>query len=101
MKPKVTRQILYRDYQANLKALGYDFNPKTAIDCFNAVFETILENLLAGDRVQITRFGTFEIREVPEKGGYDIKTKQKIVIPRHKKIGFKPSQKLKLNVCKN
>jgi nucleoid DNA-binding protein len=69
MKPKVTRQILYRDYQANLKALGYDFNPKTAIDCFNAVFETILENLLAVDRVQITKFGTFEIREAPERVG--------------------------------
>jgi DNA-binding protein HU-beta len=98
MKPKVTRQILYRDYQANLKALGYKLDAKQAIDYFNCVIDTITDNLLAGDRVQITRFGTFEIREVPEKGGYDIKTKQKIVIPRHKKIGFKPSQKLKLTI---
>ncbi len=55
----------------------------------NAVLDSIQEALVAGDRVVLTGFGSFEVRQVKERrvrpirGGDGLRT-----VPAHKRVGF-------------
>ncbi|MDE7389854.1 MAG: HU family DNA-binding protein, partial [Lachnospiraceae bacterium] len=49
-----------------------------------AVFDTIVEKVAEGEKVQIVGFGTFEMREREERMGCDPRTREKITIPASK-----------------
>ena len=63
---------------------------KTEADKALAAFiETVTETLKAGDKIQLVGFGTFEVRERPERTGRNPQTKQTIKIPATKVPAFK------------
>lgn len=66
---------------------------KKALD---AIFETITEAMVNGEKVQIMGFGSFEARNTKERMGVNPQNPtERIVIPAGKKVYFKPSKALK------
>ena len=61
----------------------------------NAVLAAIEEALVAGDKVQLTGFGTFEIRENKEREGRNPATGEKITIAASKTPTFSAGKSLK------
>ena len=60
-----------------------------------ATFETIAAQLQAGEKVQISGFGIFEVKEREARVGRNPRTKESIQIPAAKVPAFKPSKTLK------
>ncbi len=65
---------------------------KTVID---AMIEHVTQDLNAGSKVQLTGFGTFEVRERKARTGVKPGTTEKIEIPASKYPAFKPGKALK------
>ena len=63
-----------------------------------AVFETIKQALVEGDKVQIIGFGTFENRERSARKGRNPRTGEEINIPASKLPSFKAGKILKESV---
>ena len=59
---------------------------------FTAVIE---ETLKAGDKIQLTGFGSFEVKERAARTGINPSTKQPIEIPASKSVAFKAGKLLK------
>jgi DNA-binding protein HU-beta len=70
---------------------------KAAIDAFLAKVEEVLG---AGNKVQLTGFGTFEVRKRKARTGVKPGTKEKIKIPATQYPAFKPGKALKDKVKK-
>lgn len=66
-----------------------------AAETFDAIFETIEGLLKAGERVQITSFGSFSVGERAAREGRNPATGAKIQIPRSRNAKFKPARELK------
>tara|TARA_Y100000741_G_C17802784_1_gene374737 strand:- start:156 stop:461 length:306 start_codon:yes stop_codon:yes gene_type:complete len=64
-------------------------------------FAIILDNLKKNNKVKISNFGTFEIRNKKSRIGRNPKTKEKKIISSRNVILFKPSKELKNQVNKN
>ena len=65
---------------------------KTVVDHF---LESISNQLNSGGRVQLTGFGTFEVRERQAREGVKPGTSEKIQIPASKAPAFKAGKSLK------
>jgi DNA-binding protein HU-beta len=65
---------------------------KMAID---AALDVIADALKAGQKVTLTGFGTFEVRERQAREGVNPQTREKINIPATKTPGFSASSTLK------
>lgn len=61
----------------------------------NAVLEVITDALQSNDRVVLTGFGTFEVREAKERMGVNPRTKDKVTIPATKRPAFSAGAELK------
>ena len=61
----------------------------------NAAFDTISAQLAAGNRVQLTGFGIFEVKQRQARVGRNPRTKEPVEIPASKSPVFKPSKALK------
>ena len=68
---------------------------KEADTAVNAVVDVITEALAKGDKVQLTGFGTFEVREKAAREGRNPKTKEAIAIPASTAPAFKAGASLK------
>lgn len=68
---------------------------KDADKAVAAFVETVTEALKAGDKVQLIGFGTFEVRERPERTGRNPLTKETITIAASKTPAFKAGQGFK------
>ena len=55
----------------------------------------ITDALTEGDKVQLTGFGTFEVRDKKEKEAINPRTKEKIIVPARKSPAFKAGKALK------
>ena len=63
----------------------------------NSVLEIIGNALAAGDRVVLTGFGSFDVREVKARKVRPIREGQSrglVTVPAHKRVGFKPGAEL-------
>jgi DNA-binding protein HU-beta len=67
-------------------------------DIVARTFEEISTALANGENVQLTGFGTFELRQRSERQGVNPRTKESITIPASKTVGFKPGKALKESV---
>lgn len=65
---------------------------KTVVD---AMLDGITGHLNQGDKVQLTGFGTFEVRERKARQGVKPGTTERIEIPASKYPAFKPGKALK------
>ena len=68
---------------------------KDAASALEATLAAIEEALVNGDKVSITGFGTFEVRERGEKTCINPRTKEKMVCPPSKAPAFKAGKALK------
>ena len=68
---------------------------KDAERVVSATFETITAQLMKGEKVQISGFGIFEVKEREARVGRNPRTKEAIEIPASKAPAFKPSKALK------
>lgn len=68
---------------------------KDATAAVNAVFSTIQDTVAGGDTVQITGFGTFDVRHRAAREGVKPGTTEKIQIPASKAPGFKAGKSFK------
>ena len=66
----------------------------------NAAIDTITASLVKGEKVQISGFGTFEIKDREARGGRNPHTKESIDIPATRVPAFKASKALKDTVAK-
>ena len=66
----------------------------------NAALDTITNALCKGEKVQISGFGTFEVKDREARVGRNPHTKEAIEIPATKVPGFKASRTLKDTVAK-
>ena len=73
---------------------------KDAASALEATLAAVQEALVSGEKVSITGFGTFEVRERGEKTCINPKTKEKMVCPACKAPAFKAGRALKDSVNK-
>lgn len=73
---------------------------KDADKAVAAFIETVTGALKAGEKVQFVGFGTFEVRQRPERTGRNPQTKQTIKIAACKAPAFKAGNALKAEVNK-
>ena len=72
-----------------------DLSKKDAEKAVAAVVASIQDALVAGDKVQLIGFGTFEVRERGERVGRNPRTKETIKIAASKQPVFKAGAALK------
>lgn len=68
---------------------------KETKEIVDAALEVITEALKRGDKVTLTGFGTFEVRQRQAREGVNPQTRSKIHIPATKTPGFSASSTLK------
>ena len=61
----------------------------------NAAFDALSKAMAEGEKITISGFGTFEIRERAERQGINPRTREPITIAASKSIVFKPGKALK------
>ena len=66
----------------------------------NAALDTITASLIEGEKVQLSGFGTFEVKDREARIGRNPHTKEAIDIPATRVPSFKASQALKDTVAK-
>ena len=71
---------------------------KDADKAVAAFIEAVTETLKSGDKLQLVGFGSFEVRERPERTGRNPQTKETITIPASKVPSFKAGAALKTAV---
>ena len=72
-----------------------ELSKKDSEKALNAVIAAITDALTEGDKVQLTGFGTFEVRDKKEKEAINPRTKEKIIVPARKSPAFKAGKALK------
>lgn len=74
-----------------------DLTKTEASQLVNVVLGAIADNICDGDgEVAIPDFGRFMIKQIAERQGINPSTKEKIIIPAHEKIVFKPSDNISI-----
>ena len=68
---------------------------KDAEKAVNTMLATITEELKKGEKVSLVGFGTFEVRERPERHGRNPQTKEPMTIAASKLPAFKAGKALK------
>ncbi len=72
-----------------------ELSKKDAGKAVDAVFETVMDTLGEGERVQIIGFGTFEVRDRAARKGRNPQTGEEIQIPASKVPAFKAGKALR------
>ena len=71
------------------------FTKKEAADMVDVVFETIKDTLANGEKLKISGFGNFVVRDKRQRVGRNPQTGEEITISARRVLTFKPSQVLK------
>lgn len=71
------------------------FSKKESAELVELVFETMKETLESGDKIKISGFGNFVVREKRKRIGRNPQTGDEITISARRVLTFKPSQVLK------
>lgn len=76
-------------------AANTDMSKKDAERAVNAAFEALTGALANGEKIAISGFGSFEVRERAERQGINPRTREPITIAASRSIVFKPGKSLK------
>ena len=71
------------------------FSKKEAAEIVEVVFDTIKETLERGEKIKISGFGNFVVRDKNSRVGRNPQTGKEITISARRVLTFKPSQVLK------
>lgn len=75
-----------------------DFSKKEAVELIELIFNIIKDTLAKGEKVKISGFGNFSIRDKTSRTGRNPQTGKAMTIPARRVLTFKPSQVLKEDV---
>ena len=95
MSNNVTRQDLY---DLTHKELGISKNE--CIKFVDLVFESILKNFEEGNKVKVSLFGSFNVKDKKARIGRNPKTKEEKEISSRRVVTFKPSKFLSKKINK-
>ena len=73
---------------------------KDAERCLNAAIDLITVSLIKGEKVQLSGFGTYEVKARKDRVGRNPVTRESVKIPARNAVAFKPSGSLKEKVEK-
>ena len=71
------------------------FSKKESAEIVELVFDTLKETLERGDKIKISGFGNFQVRQKKTRMGRNPQSGQPIQIPARRVLTFRPSQVLK------
>ena len=71
------------------------FSKKISENLFDDIFDCILENLIKHNKLKISNFGTFTLKNKKSRPGLNFKTKEKRIVSERNVVLFKPSKKFK------
>ncbi|MBI5968752.1 MAG: integration host factor subunit alpha [Deltaproteobacteria bacterium] len=71
------------------------FSRKESAEIVDLVFDLMKENLESGDKIKISGFGNFVVREKRSRKGRNPQTGEEIQISARRVLTFKPSQVLR------
>lgn len=71
------------------------FSKKESAEIVELVFDTLKETLERGDKVKISGFGNFQVRQKKSRVGRNPQTGKEIEISARRVLTFRPSQVLK------
>lgn len=71
------------------------FSKKESAELVDQIFDTIKRRLAAGEKVKISSFGNFVVREKAPRKGRNPQTGESLVIGARRVLTFKPSNVLK------
>jgi len=74
------------------------FSKKEAADLVELVFDQLKDTLAKGEKIKISGFGNFVVREKKSRVGRNPQTGQSIEISARKVLTFRPSQVLRAEV---
>jgi len=74
---------------------------KTSRQVIETAFDTIASSLANGEKVVLTGFGTFDVRERRARRGVNPQTRKAMTIPASRSPGFSASNNLKERVREN
>ena len=79
------------------------FSKNIAENLIEDLLDTIILNLKKEDKIKISKFGTFSIRNKNSRIGRNPKTKENKIISKRKVVLFKPSKEFKeyVNLLEN
>jgi len=72
-----------------------DLSKKDAAKAVDAVFDSVMDSLKDGEKVQIIGFGNFEVRDRSARKGRNPQTGEEIEIPASKVPAFKAGKALR------
>ncbi|MBI4321934.1 MAG: HU family DNA-binding protein [Chloroflexi bacterium] len=73
-------------------ALENGLRPREVKEAVDLVLQTLITAIEERERVSLSSFGTFELREHREKMGRNPNTGEKLVLPPRPAVVFKPSR---------
>ena len=76
-------------------AANTEMSKKSAELAVNAAFDALSKAMAEGEKITISGFGTFEVRERAERQGINPRTREPITIAASRSIVFKPGKALK------
>ena len=82
--------------EAIYQKVGY--SKKDAADLVELIFNTIKDTLAKGEKIKISGFGNFVVRDKKERTGRNPQTGNAIKISARRVLTFKPSQVLRADV---
>jgi integration host factor subunit alpha len=74
------------------------FSKKEAADLVELVFDTLKSSLASGEKVKISGFGNFVVRQKRSRVGRNPQTGESIQISARRVLTFRPSQVLRVEV---
>ena len=72
-----------------------ELSQKQVTEAIALIEETLVESLKAGEKVQLSGFGTFEVRERAERKGRNPKTGEVVTVAACKYLAFVPAKAVK------
>ena len=75
-----------------------ELSQKQVSEAWNLIEASIVESLKAGEKVQLSGFGTFEVRERAERKGRNPKTGEVVSVPACKYLAFVSAKAVKENL---
>ena len=91
----MSRKELINNVYQGMKASGTKISKKTTDEVVRLVFSSIEESVVSKGRFSLKGFGTWTVRERQERMLTDIRTKQRITVPKSMYCAFKPSKNLR------
>ena len=88
-------QVMNKKALIDAVAGKLDITKKDATVAVETVFDTIIESLVNGNKVDISGFGKFEVKTRKGRTGINPSTKEAIEIPASNSCGFKAAKALK------